>query len=106
MKKTLGTIGNIIMILIYIPLSFVLMFTGLFLFSLFDWSMWSVDMLPWFFSVALLMLTPVFCIGSIVVSIIRLEREEYAASLRARFFPFIPFGVAVVVMFFLWIFQY
>lgn len=106
MKKTLGTIGNIIMILIYIPFSFVLMFFGLFLFSLVDWSMWSVDMLPWLFSVALLLLTPAFCIGSIVVSITRLEREEYAASLRARFFPFIPFGVALVVMFLQWIFSY
>ena len=106
MKKTLGTICNIIMLLVYIPVSFLAFVYGLFFFSLMDWSVLSLERMVWLFSCILLMLTPALSILSIVLSAIKRENGRYAVSFWIQFLPFGTIGLALIVMIFQWLFSY
>ncbi len=104
MKKFLCIISNIILSVLYVPMCLYPFGIGLMAIGMFaaNWE-FSLSALISLLFVALLFLTPLFCILGIILSVIQRKRENYAAAFWVQFLPLGTLGLALVLFFFAWI---
>ena len=97
--ESICKISNVILSLIYIPTGFVFGFLGLMFFSLgFSENIFSA--ICSFVSSATFLLTPIFCVIGIVLSVIFRKKKSLYASFLIQFLPFGTLGIAVFAFFF------
>ena len=104
MKKLICIVSNIILSVLYLPMSVYPFFLGLMAIGMFagNWEFTLLALVSAAF-VILLFLTPLFCILGIVLSVIQRKRENYAAAFWVQFLPLGTLGLALVLFFFAWI---
>ncbi|MBQ3014530.1 MAG: hypothetical protein IJD75_05285 [Clostridia bacterium] len=98
MKKTICIISNIILSYFYLSTSWMLSLAALFYITALNWQASTVEAF-WCVALGIIILTPIFCILGIVLSIVGWRKEHYV---RAFLWQFLPFAtLAVSVLFFL-----
>lgn len=104
MKKFLCIVSNIILSVLYVPMSLFPFGLGLMALGMgaAHWEFTLEAVLTLLF-LLLLFLTPLFCISGIVLSVIQRKRENYTAAFWVQFLPLGTLGFALVLFFFAWI---
>lgn len=99
MRKVLCIISNIILSYFYLSTSWMVSAAALFYLVAIGWDWSSPAQIVWVVATALIVLTPLFCILGIIISIVKWSRERY---LGAFFWQFLPFGtISLSVVLFL-----
>lgn len=101
MRKFICILTNIILSIIYLPISAFLSFLmwAAFSGSIANWTL-TLEGIFNVVSGALLFLAPVFCILGIVLSVVKRKRECYGAAFLVQF---LPVATTALGLFFLWI---
>ena len=90
--------SNIILSVIYVLFGWIFGFLGIMFFSL-GFSDEPFVAIFSFLSALLFLLTPIFCILGIVLSVLFRKKDKYAASFLIQFLPFCMLGAALVLFF-------
>ena len=98
MKKIVCIISNILLSLLYVPASLFPSVIGFMLLVYGSWN-WSYEGAIGVLCCALLLLTPIFAILGMILSIIYRKRENYSSAFWAQFLPFGTIGFCVVMAF-------
>ena len=96
--ESICKISNVILSLIYIPTGVVFGVLGLLFLSL-GFSENSFSAICAFVSSATFLLTPIFCVIGIVLSVIFRKKKSLYASFLIQFLPFCTLGIAVFAFF-------
>ena len=102
MRKFLCIVSNIILTIVYIPMSW---FASLLMWAAFDgyienWT-FSFDGIISFLFIALFFLTPVFSLLGIVISIVKWVKNRYLGAFLVQFLPFGTLALGFV-LFLIW----
>ena len=102
MRKFLCIVSNIILTLVYIPMSW---FASLLMWAAFDgyianWT-FSFDGIISFLFIALFFLTPLFSLLGIVLSIVKWVKNRYLGAFLVQFLPFGTLALGFV-LFLIW----
>ena len=102
MRKFLCIVSNIILTIVYIPMSW---FASLLMWAAFDgyianWT-FSFDGIISFLFIALFFLTPVFSLLGIVLSIVNWAKNRYLGAFLVQFLPFGTLALGFV-LFLIW----
>jgi len=90
--------SNIILSAIYVLFGWIFGFLGIMFFSL-GFSDKIFTAVCSFLASLLFLLTPIFCILGIVLSVLFRKKDKYAASFLIQFLPFCMLGAALVLFF-------
>ena len=102
MKKFFCIVSNILLSLVYIPVSTFPAVMGFLFFVYGSWS-WSLQAVVGFLCCLLLVLTPIFCVLGIVLSVIQRKRQNYSSAFLVQFLPFATLGICAVLFFVGWV---
>lgn len=98
MKKALCMISNILLSILYVPASVFPSIIGFMLLVYGRWG-WSYDAVIGVLCCAILLLTPLFAILGMILSVIYRKRENYSSAFLVQFLPFGTIGFCVVIGF-------
>lgn len=96
MKKAICIISNIILSYFYISTSWMISAAALFYITALNWQASVVEMF-WTVALGIIILTPIFCILGIVLSIVKWIKEHYVRAFLWQFLPFGTMGISVLL---------
>ena len=96
MRKTLCIISNILLSSFYISTSWMVSAAALFYITALNWQASLVEAF-WCAALGIIILTPIFCVLGIVLSILKWRKEHYVRAFLWQFLPFGTLGVSLVL---------
>jgi hypothetical protein len=100
MKKFLCVVSNIFLSVLYIPLSIYWAIFGVLLIVAMDrFHIDSVGEVVFLLSAVIMLLTPIFAILGIVLSVAQRKRERYGTSFLVQLLPLTTMGLSVLILY-------
>ena len=100
MKKILCTISNILLSVLYIPVSIQWAIFGYLLVTAIErFHIDSVGEVVFLFSAVVMLLTPIFAILGIALSVAQRKKERYGTSFLVQLLPLTTMGVSILVLY-------
>ena len=96
MKKTICIISNIILSYFYLSTSWMLSLAALFYITALNFKASVVEAF-WVVALGIIILTPIFCILGIILSILKWRKEHYVRAFLWQFLPFVTLALSVVL---------
>ena len=97
MKKAICIISNVLLSGFYISTSWMVSAAALFYLVALGWDWTSSAQIIWAVATALIVLTPLFCLLGIIISIVKWSRERYFGAFLVQFLPFATMGISVLL---------
>lgn len=100
MKKFLCLVSNVFLSVLYIPVSIYWAIFGVLLIVAMDrFHIDSVGEVVFLLSAVIMLLTPIFAILGIVLSVAQRKRERYGTSFLVQLLPLTTMGLSVLVLY-------
>ena len=97
MKKALCIVSNVVLSYFYISTSWMLSLAALFYISALNFQASIVEAF-WCVALGIIILTPIFCILGIVLSVIKWRKEHYVRAFFWQLLPFATLGISAVLL--------
>lgn len=100
MKKFLCLLSNVLLSVLYIPISLYWAIFGVLLIVAMDrFHIDSVGEVVFLLSAVIMLLTPIFAILGIVFSVAQRKKERYGTSLLVQLLPLTTMGLSVLILY-------
>ncbi len=96
MKKIICIISNVVLSYFYVSTSWMVSLAALFYITALNFQASIVEAF-WCVALGIIILTPIFCILGIVLSILRWRKDHYVSAFLWQFLPFATLGLSVVL---------
>ena len=97
MKKVICIISNSILSYFYLSTSWMVSVAALFYLVAIGWDWSSPMQLLWVIATAVIVLTPIYCILGIVLSVMQWRKGRFLSAFLVQFLPFGTIGVSAVL---------
>lgn len=97
MKKIICIVSNVVLSYFYISTSWMVSLVALFYISALNFQASIVEAF-WCVALGIVILTPLFCILGIVLSVIKWRKEHYVRAFLWQFLPFAALGISAVLL--------
>lgn len=97
MKKIICIVSNVVLSYFYISTSWMLSLAALFYISALNFQASIVEAF-WCVALGIIILTPIFCILGIVLSVVKWRKEYYVRAFFWQFLPFATLGISAVLL--------
>ena len=97
MRKIICIVSNVVLSYFYISTSWMVSLAALFYITALNFQASVVEAF-WCVALGIIILTPLFCILGIVLSILRWRKERYVRAFLWQFLPFFTLGISAVLL--------